>query len=123
MNMLDQVSEMLDDALSDHKVVGFTVQYARDIWSIELTASAGFMSREQSSTFGLAESYEGRDFLLRASDLVIAGQLTKPQAGDKITHGSRVYEVMPVGDEPVFRYMDPNHTWVRVHTKQVQDDT
>jgi hypothetical protein len=44
----------------------------------------------------------------------------EPRAGDEIRDGSQVFEVMPIGDEPVSRPLDPLGAILLVHSKKVQ---
>ena len=63
------------------------------------------------------------DFLIRAYDLVMAGQKTLPQSGDQI-HFARaeqmmVFEVMALAGQACWRYSDSFGQTLRIHTKQV----
>jgi len=66
---------------------------------------------------------ESRDYLVRASDLILAGAVTLPKPGDLILESDGIatytYEVMAPGDEPPWRYSDMNRATLRIHTKQV----
>jgi len=61
------------------------------------------------------------DYLIAASAL--ASAFTEPQSGDQIIDTfsgvERVMEVMPVGEEPCFRYSDPYRKTLRIHCKDV----
>jgi hypothetical protein len=100
-----------------------TVTYIRGADAVDLQATIGRTEFEQVDEYGSLHKIESRDFLVRAQDLVLAGSQTLPQAGDRIreTDGDQafVYEVMAPGDEPPFRYSDPNRKTLRIHTKHV----
>lgn len=99
--------------------------YTRGAVSVSVTATIG------SSLLKLDQNYDQRiqhtdaDFDYQTADLtaafVAAGSMfTEPKRGDRITasfaDGSRYYDVLPVGNEPHWRWLDPiNHTRLRVH--------
>ena len=99
-----------------------TVGYHRGASSIELLATVGRTLFEQADDYDNVRQIESRDFLVNTTDLVMDGQVAKPQAGDQIreTLGDEVlvYEVMAPGDEPPFKYSPHRHT-LRIHTKHV----
>lgn len=65
--------------------------------------------------------WSDRDYLLAAADLVIAAAAFLPAVGDwfeeVLASGTKVYKVFPYASEPEWRYSDPQHTVLRVHTK------
>jgi len=58
---------------------------------------------------------------------VLGGTPVLPQRGDRIreTQSTQVfvYEVVAPGDEPCWRYSDPYRRTLRVHTKQIDQET
>ena len=75
---------------------------------------------------GVLESFESRDFLVRAADLVLDGQKTLPERGDRV-HETQdgtvyIYEVMAPGREPHYRFSDPYRRTLRIHTKLVDTE-
>ena len=70
-------------------------------------------------TFALSRT---RDWILRAEDLVLAGQQTEPRRGDTITvdvgNKRLTYSVTRPDDakEQPFRYVDHAGMYIRVHT-------
>lgn len=100
------------------------VVYRRGEAAQELPATIGRTIFEQlSASTGLLERFESRDFVIRATDLVVGGAAILPAPGDRIveTAGNTTwtYEVMPLGEGPCWRYDDPARVRVRVHAKQV----
>lgn len=86
---------------------------------LALRATIGRTIFETTDDYGQLIRIESRDFLIRASDLIISEQITTPKPGDLIHESSFTYEVMsPVG-EPEWRYSDVNRQTIRIHTKQV----
>jgi hypothetical protein len=71
----------------------------------------------------VVESFEAQDFIIQTVDLELGGALITPEPGDQIsvTQGSQtfVYEIMAERDEPCWRWSDPYHNAMRIHTKQV----
>lgn len=65
--------------------------------------------------------WSDRDYLLAAADLAVASVAFTPAAGDwfeeVLASGTKVYKVFPYASEPEWRYSDPQHTVLRVHTK------
>lgn len=120
-NLLEQGATWLED--QRHKHMTRTVTYERGTDSVELSATIGRTEFEQADEYGTVHRIEARDYLVRASDLVLGGQQTLPQAGDHIreTDGAQtfVYEVMAPGTEPPWRYSDPYRKTLRIHTKHV----
>ncbi len=61
------------------------------------------------------------DFLIAAADLVHCGRWLEPKPDDRIVftrHGvTRVYEVLPRGGGPPWRWSDPQKTIARIHAK------
>ena len=106
-----------------HQHLTQTVTYERGADSVQVQASIGRTEFEQADEFGVIHRIEMRDFLVRTVDLVLNGQATLPQTGDRIreTAGAQtfVYEVMAPGNEPVFRYADAYRNTLRIHTKHV----
>lgn len=68
----------------------------------------------QTAPGGTAIRTETRDFLFAADGFEI-----EPRRGDKIAWDGRTWEVQGVGGEPVWRWSDPQHKQLRVHTKLV----
>ncbi len=99
------------------------VIYSRGSESVEVGASVGRTVFQTVSSAGLLEVTEARDFLIAAADLVLEGQRTLPQAGDRVSEScgpdTFIYMVLAPEGEPVWRYSDPYRQTLRVHTKQV----
>jgi hypothetical protein len=106
-----------------HKHLTRTVTYVRNGVAIEWAATVGRTVFEETDAFGAVHRLESRDYLGCSRDLVIGGEIFEPAAGDQVKEqigaSVAVYEVMSPGGEPPFRYSDPDHITVRVHTKRV----
>lgn len=69
---------------------------------------------------------ESRDYIGSAAELVIEDVAVLPEAGDRIEETDadgvvRTYEVLPPAPRtPAWRYSDPYHERLRVHTKLVK---
>lgn len=100
-------------------VAGVAVTYTRGASVVALTATPGRTQFELDNGDGVILNIESRDYLIDPADLVIAGTASAPASGDRITEGDRVYEVMPFGREPAWRWSDTHRTRYRVHTKQI----
>jgi len=118
---LEQGSAWLEDQRHQHMTRMVTYQRGSD--SVQIAATVGKTEFEQADEFGIVHKLESRDYLVRTSDLVLAGAPTLPKAGDGVreTVGAQtfVYEVMAPGSEPPWRYSDPYRKALRIHTKHV----
>ena len=125
-DMLQDGVAWLDEMRAAH--LSRTVLYARGGASVELAATLGRTEFDVSTAEGLTERFESRDFLVAAAELVLDGQATRPQAGDRVTLGilgqegvSYVYEVMAPGGRECWRWSDPFQRTIRVYTKLVEE--
>ncbi len=101
-----------------------TVTYFRGGDSVDLPATIGQTTFEQADEYGVIHRTQSRDYLISATDLVLAGGAEQPRAGDRICEavGEQVflYEVMAPGGEPPWRYSDAYRHTLRIHTKFVR---
>jgi hypothetical protein len=103
---------------------GRAVSYRRGAASVALVAIRGRTPYEAVTARGATETLVSTDYLVQASELVLSGSVTQPARGDRIDEvigGQTVtHEVLPVSpnDQP-FSPMDPDATWLRVHTRKV----
>ncbi len=120
-DLLSQGLSWLEDQRHQH--LTRTVVYQRGGSAVELAATIGRTVFEQDDHAGGLTRIESRDFLIRAVDLILAGDVTLPQPGDRIVETDSIatytYEVMAPGSEPPWRYSDVNRTTLRIHTKHV----
>ncbi|MCL2647570.1 MAG: hypothetical protein FWD61_11285 [Phycisphaerales bacterium] len=103
-----------------------SVVYQRGDDSVEVPATLGTTVFNIDDGGGALLRIEARDYLIRASDLMIGETPILPKRGDRIreTSGSGVeqvyvYEVVGPGDEPCWRWSDGYRQTLRIHTKQV----
>jgi len=72
---------------------------------------------------GVRIEHTDRDFLVRAEEFFLDGQLAEPMCGDLIEEytdrGTFIYEVLPTG-HPVWRYDDPHRQMIRIHAKLIE---
>ena len=120
-NLLGKAVEWLDTQCVRH--LSWPVTYVRGEHSVEVQAAVGRTEFEDDNGTGVLEKVESRDFLIRASDLVLDGPAVLPERGDRIREEQDgmlyVYEVMAPGREPCWRYSDPYRRALRIHTKLV----
>ncbi len=120
-DLLGKAAAWLDDQRVRH--LSRPVTYARGEHSVEVQAAVGRTEFEVDNGTGVLEKVESRDFLIRASDLVLDGSAVLPERGDRIREEQDgmlyVYEVMAPGREPCWRYSDPYRRVLRIHTKLV----
>ena len=65
------------------------------------------------------EQVKSEDYLILASALVLGGQSALPRKGDRIQVDGRTLAILCVGNEPQYKYFDPNRLVLRVHTKEI----
>lgn len=101
-----------------------SVTYVRGGSSLEILATIGKTEYVTDSEHVVAESFESRDFIVSAADLVIGDADVTPEVGDQVQEiaGSNrfIYEVVPMGPNPCWRYSDDFRKAVRIHTKLVK---
>ncbi len=118
-DLLQRGAAFLED--QRHRHMTRPVVYLRGGASVELDATVGRTVFDQQDQFGVLHRTESRDYLVRAADLVLAGEPFLPKAGDRVREpagtGALLYEVMAPGAEPPFRFSDPERITLRVHTK------
>jgi len=79
---------------------------------VKVVAVPGRTVFRQRNEYGAYVRTETRDFVVRR-DLLPA----EPRAGDEIEWAGRRFEVLAPGGEPAWRWSDPLHVSVRIHTK------
>jgi hypothetical protein len=101
------------------KSAGTAVVVTRGTSSASVIATIGKSVFESADQNGVIESWESRDFLVKATDLPFG----EPRRGDKIVESasgvSSTYEVTSPRGVPLFHYADAFHQSVRIHTKRV----
>ena len=124
-DLLQRGMVWLTNQLQDH--ASQPVVYVRGELYVELKATLGrtVFALDQEIT-GVPVEYGEVDFLIRSSDLVLAGQRVEPADHDEIwwtDEGvTRVYEALAPGNEPSWRYADPFRRMFRIHTKFIRTE-
>jgi len=120
-DLLNQGSAWLEDQRKKHATREVT--YRRGANAVVLQATIGRTVFEQDDGAGVIIRTQVRDYLIDTADLVLAGQQTLPEKGDRIeeTDAGQKYahEVLPLGGEQHWRYSDPYRRTLRIHTKLV----
>ena len=103
------------------------VTYQQGNTSIVVSATVGrTLLKLEDNYGGIQLVWTDRDYLIPSSALVAAGQGIVPKAGDRVIDENdsptTEYEVMPYGDEPVFRPSDPYGIILRIHTKVIAQE-
>jgi len=122
LSVQSDVSEALAEARAEF---GEAVIYSRGATTVTLTAGPGSTERDQTNYDGLVTIDRRADWLILASDLADAG-LGVPQSGDLIEATADAetvtWEVLPIGDEPCYRYRDSERTELRVHSSLLETE-
>ena len=100
---------------------GTSITYTRGAFSVTLTATVGKTdTRLGDLTAGRVRTeWADKDYLIHAADLILNAAAITPAAGDQITEGSEVREVVPMDAEPHSRASDPYSIRLRIHTKRI----
>jgi hypothetical protein len=103
------------------------VTYLRGAQSVVVQATLGKSEFEQTDAQGFKTISEVRDWLIPTADLVLGGTTVLPERGDQIQEsaddGTHLYEVVPVGGEPPYRYSDPYRRLLRIHVREIDRET
>lgn len=119
-DMIDAASAKLDDWIADE--LARTVVYKRGANSVSVSAAPGSTDFPVDSETAVLETYESRDWMIKAADLILDGSTVLPEPGDQVrdTQGATVYvyEVMAPAGEQHYRFADdPYRRMLRIHTK------
>ena len=119
-DLLQQGSDWLAGQLKTH--ASREVVYQREAQQVTVRAIIGRKDFEVESAEGKLY-FRANDFLIHRVDLVLAGQPTVPERGDRILvdfgAGLETFEVLPGDGAQPWEYSDPFETLFRVHTKKV----
>lgn len=124
-NKLAEALALLGEKLKAY--AGTSVTYTRGAHSVTLTATVGRMLLKTTDRSGNTKTeLTHRDFTFLAADLILNGSQVEPAEGDLITvvmaGDTRRFTVMPVGNEPAWRYADEQQeTTIRVHAKHTSN--
>lgn len=95
---------------------GRTVRYYRGVDYGTVVASIGTSSFESQGTSGVVESWESRDFIIKAGTLPFGEPLRHDRIVETLNGIDITYEVTSPRGVPVFHYADAFRQSVRVHT-------
>lgn len=105
------------------------VVYARGLDSVEVPAVYGQKLLKTHDEFGhIRMEWTDLDFIIPASQLHFSdGILITPTRGDfiytTVAGQVQVYEVLPFGNDPPWRWSDPFTLMYRIHTKHIDTET
>jgi hypothetical protein len=119
--LLDRGMSMLLRAAP--KAAGGKIMYSRGSDCIWLYAIWGRNEIGMDTGDGSVRvEHSDRDFIIDAGRLVLGGQLTTPQKGDRIKVGENdIFEVLPLDGVRCYRQSDPQGRMIRVYVKKVSD--
>jgi hypothetical protein len=100
-------------------VAGITGTYTRGQASVSVTVVPGRTQAEVAQG-ALMVKLDVRDWIVRASELVLANAQAEPKPGDRLSVNGRLYEVMQRSTGvPPWQWSDPYNQVYRIHTKDV----
>ena len=108
------------------KNASYPVIYRRGSAAIAVCATIGqTMMKLNDGDGGIRMEWTDRDFLIPYASLAFSGNLTTPARGDTIKESRggtiSVYEVYSPGGEQPWRWSDPYHNMLRIHTKLISE--
>ena len=115
-DLLQKGAQWLEQMRAEH--CSGPVEYRRGTLTRGVRATFGSTRRESADESGLVIESRTRDFLILAAELGIL-----PEPGDLIAVGGRLHEVMNLPGEGCWRWSDPYHQTLRIHTKDVGAET
>lgn len=116
-------ADEIADALADVRAeTGISATYLRGATEIDLTeVGRGTKVFRFTDEYQTTKRTETSDFFIEASQLDL-----EPTIGDRIqeTVGDQLYtyELVSINNEPCFRWSDPGHTQLRIHTLKVNTE-
>ncbi len=131
--MANAFDTAIDAAASTVRAVaGRLVTYSRGEASVELTAAVGSTRYEAGEAADVLVEHRTRDYLIAAADLDFGSGPVEPARDDEIRDTVcsapevagvvLVCKVLGPPGEPPFRYCDPAHAQLRVHTVTVDTE-
>lgn len=119
MGLLSDGMSWLGEKLATSESVSVT--YTRGPSSTTINATLGSQLLRITDTNGRTRVQRpDQDFMFNATELVLNGVQVEPAEGDYVTKadGSRYDVRPPAPGEAAWRYCDPQHVRIRVHTKK-----
>ena len=120
-NLLKKGASMLTSAMAAS--ASDRLEYHRGTAVIAIDATRGKNTADSVNDDGFMIKVRFDDFLVPTDQLKLSGDRIEPVAGDYIidrTGSTPIkFEVCNTPTEPCWRYSDPNHLRIRIHTRQV----
>ena len=102
---------------ANRRAGGTTITYTRGVNSVALTVVVGSSPSLVANDYGVViDERHYRDFLILASELILATVTVTPARADVITEGTKTYLVTADGGEPHYVFSDRFEQILRVHT-------
>ena len=124
-DLLEQGTAWLDGMRQTH--LSRLVTYQRGVETVDVSATLGSTTYEVADEAGVIVQAKTTDFIVSAEALVLGGGVTRPQVGDRIRVMSgdkvQIFEVLDLGGAGHYRPSDPHGRMLRIHAKQVDEET
>lgn len=118
MNMMQRGAAMVRRKLNKHASHAITYSDG-DSLSIVVVGAIGVVEVASSDNEGFVIRSRMRDFLIDVAYMVDGGSTLVPQAGFYLIDRGERYQIVPIGDEPCWRWSDRDHLRYRIHTQYV----
>lgn len=124
MNMFQRGMRCLAKKLEQHASQRFL--YGRGASRVEIAATLGTSDLQSTDTEGVTTVIQTQDFIFKTSLLVLNGELTLPETGDRITQivdgRELIFKAVSSGSLECYRFCDAERTLLRVHTLLESDE-
>jgi len=120
-DLLEQGVSWLDGVRAAH--LSRLVTYERGGDSVQVAATLGSTTYEVADEAGATVEAKATDFIVSADALVLGGQETRPEVGDRVRvpDGEKVlvFEVLDLAGSGHYRPADPFGKALRIHAKHI----
>ena len=104
------------------KAAALGISYSRGASSVELDAVPASTTVSVEDADGVNIRSKRRDWLVLAHTLLLAGNVVRPQVGDRITNGQLIYEVNRLAGEDCYTPCYDGEV-LRVHSRLISVET
>ncbi len=97
---------------------GTLIIYHRGSIQLSIQSVVGSTDWSDESTNDAYQQLKSVDFILKPTDLNIAGNLVEPSRGDQITYAGFKYDLLQTGNGSFWAWSDGFRTFYRIHTSR-----
>lgn len=118
--MVSRMDQLISRGLDRmREKAGRQITYTDGVHSVVVTAVPGTSGHDQLDDTGMPVTAQSRDYLVKASELILNGSVVTPAAGHQIIDDGATFSVRSIGSDSAWRYSDAARTTLRIHTVEV----